>query len=568
MPPRPARPAPLGLPRVRAAAAATAAALLGSLLLAAPGAQAATYAKGIDVSHYDGQVAWKKVRAAGYVFAFAKATEGESYADATYATNHAGARAAGIRIGAYHFALPGGTTTASIADDAEVEASHFLDVARPAPGDLAPVLDLERSGGLSAAELSSWVGTWLRAVERRVHVKPIIYSGHTWYEYMDDTTVFADAGYKLWRPHYTTAAGPDVPADNWGGNGWTFWQWTSTASVPGISGDVDADRFAGRSFADLTIPRPPKLVSVPLVTGTMRAGFTLNGTTGEWTGTAPILYGFSWQRCDSAGAGCYPVEGVANDGYRLQAADVGHTMRVEVTAHNAAGTVKAISGETGVIRPPDTTAPSRQGVVKLSEFEVARGFAVSWHAADSETGVASYDVRYRSASQSSRFGGYVRLLHGTRSGDIRFVGRQGSTYCFSVRAADRAGNVSAWSAERCTAIPLDDRALGSVGRWSGGSGSAFYLKTYSSDSTKSATLSKTMRAKRVALVALRCPTCGKVAVAWNGTRIATIPLHSALPERSVIPLPAFPRPASGKLTVTVVSSGKRVVVDAVGASAV
>ena len=41
---------------------------------------------------------------------------------------------------------------------------------------------------------------------------------------------------------------PSVPADNWGGNGWTFWQWTSTGHVAGIAGNVDRDRFDGSSL--------------------------------------------------------------------------------------------------------------------------------------------------------------------------------------------------------------------------------------------------------------------------------------------------------------------------------
>ncbi|HEX5936247.1 MAG TPA: hypothetical protein VFZ75_00935 [Actinomycetota bacterium] len=39
-----------------------------------------------------------------------------------------------------------------------------------------------------------------------------------------------------------------MPARNWGGRGWTFWQWTATGSVAGIVGDVDRDRFNGSTL--------------------------------------------------------------------------------------------------------------------------------------------------------------------------------------------------------------------------------------------------------------------------------------------------------------------------------
>jgi lysozyme len=45
-----------------------------------------------------------------------------------------------------------------------------------------------------------------------------------------------------------------VPADAWGGNGWSFWQYTSSGSVPGITGRVDLDRFNGTDFTRVRIP--------------------------------------------------------------------------------------------------------------------------------------------------------------------------------------------------------------------------------------------------------------------------------------------------------------------------
>ena len=47
---------------------------------------------------------------------------------------------------------------------------------------------------------------------------------------------------------------PLVPGANWAGKGWTFWQYTSSGSVPGIAGRVDLDRYNGKDFTKVIIP--------------------------------------------------------------------------------------------------------------------------------------------------------------------------------------------------------------------------------------------------------------------------------------------------------------------------
>ena len=108
--------------------------------------------EGIDVSHWQGTIDWTQVAAAGKQFAYIKASESTDFVDPLYVQNRAQARAAGLYVGAYHFAQP--STTAG---DAVAEADHFIDVAAPTKGDLLPVLDLERSGGLSSGALTAWV---------------------------------------------------------------------------------------------------------------------------------------------------------------------------------------------------------------------------------------------------------------------------------------------------------------------------------------------------------------------------------------------------------------------------
>lgn len=77
-----------------------------------------------------------------------------------------------------------------------------------------------------------------------------------WSTYMGDTRQFADAGYTvLWIAHWTSASQPTVPAQNWGGHGWTFWQYTDKGTVSGIKGSVDLDRYNGQALSSsLYIP--------------------------------------------------------------------------------------------------------------------------------------------------------------------------------------------------------------------------------------------------------------------------------------------------------------------------
>jgi GH25 family lysozyme M1 (1,4-beta-N-acetylmuramidase) len=197
---------------------------------------------GIDISHWQNEIDWTRVAGAGKRFAFMKASEDHDYVDPTYGLNRARAKAAGLRVGAYHFAQPSKT-----AGDALAEADHFLDTAVIDAGDLPPVLDLEQYNGLSVSQMQTWVRTWLDRVHDRTGVHPAIYvSPNFWENRMGNTDEFATSGYRtLWIAHWTTAAAPRVPAGDWAGFGWTFWQVTSDGAVPGISGRVDLNVFDG-----------------------------------------------------------------------------------------------------------------------------------------------------------------------------------------------------------------------------------------------------------------------------------------------------------------------------------
>ena len=95
----------------------------------------------------------------------------------------------------------------------------------------------------------------------------------------------------------------------------------------------------------------------PAIGGTPRQGETLTASDGAWAGASPMSFARQWQRCDSAGASCVDVTGATGPGYGLTEADVGHTIRLRVTASNSGGSGGATSGATAVVEaPPSNTA--------------------------------------------------------------------------------------------------------------------------------------------------------------------------------------------------------------------
>ena len=213
-------------------------------------ARAASTLPGIDVSHWQGTIDWVRVADAGTTFAFMKATEDTWYVDPTYATNRAGARANGIRVGAYHFAQPDPAP-----GDARKEARWFVRHAQPQAGDLLPVLDIETSGGLDPTELMAWSKRWVSEVRRLVGVRPLVYtSPYGWQIRFDDSDELARWGSPLWVAHWGVSS-PTLPAQGWGGRGWTVWQYTSEGRVAGIRGDVDRDVLNGVDLDAISIQR-------------------------------------------------------------------------------------------------------------------------------------------------------------------------------------------------------------------------------------------------------------------------------------------------------------------------
>ena len=208
--------------------------------------------EGLDVSQWQGRIDFARVRASGRSFVMIRATAGRLTTDRRYARNRAAALAAGLAVGAYHFAHPD-AKIGSVKLDATLEADHFLTVAGYRHGMLGPVLDLESGARLGPILLQGWVKTWLLRVSSKLHVRPVIYTTESfWNSNMGDTRWFADNGFRiLWIAHWG-ATNPAVPAANWAGRSWTLWQYSDCGKVPGISGCVDLDRFRGSDLSPIT----------------------------------------------------------------------------------------------------------------------------------------------------------------------------------------------------------------------------------------------------------------------------------------------------------------------------
>ena len=208
---------------------------------------ASTQILGVDISHYQTVTSWTQVKAAGITFAWAKSTEGTTYTDPNYVSNVTGGEAAGIYMGAYHFAHPE-------TNSASAEATFYLSVAGTyiKSCELLPALDLEDpSGGpslvssMTSAALTSWVQTWMTAVKNQTGITPALYTSGSIAAYLGSSVNI----YPLWiaDPDGSSTAQP-TNIGVW--TNWAFKQYSWTGNVNGITGSgLDMDVFNGNLTA-------------------------------------------------------------------------------------------------------------------------------------------------------------------------------------------------------------------------------------------------------------------------------------------------------------------------------
>lgn len=192
--------------------------------------------RGIDVSHHQGEINWKKLSKAQIgdepiSFVFIKATEGKDFLDTNFNENFYQAREYGLIRGAYHYFKPNVS--------AKEQALYFLKQVHLEEGDLPPVLDIEEQGDLTPDQLQKASLTWLKTVEVRYKVPPIIYTNYKFKVKYLNTKEFER--YPYWIAHYYVRKlayqGP-----------WKFWQHTDCGKLSGIRTNVDLNIYNGSMY--------------------------------------------------------------------------------------------------------------------------------------------------------------------------------------------------------------------------------------------------------------------------------------------------------------------------------
>src|SRR5205085_4626865 len=93
----------------------------------------------------------------------------------------------------------------------------------------------------------------------------------------------------------------------------------------------------------------PANTTAPGVSGSAVEGQQLTASNGSWTGYPAPTFGYQWQRCDTTGSNCAPIQGASGQTYTLLSADVGATVNVVLTGSNTSGSAQAPSAATGVV---------------------------------------------------------------------------------------------------------------------------------------------------------------------------------------------------------------------------
>jgi GH25 family lysozyme M1 (1,4-beta-N-acetylmuramidase) len=485
------------------------------------------FVRGIDVSKWQGTIDWAKVWGAGYRFSIAKATEGIGYADPKWTSNRAGARAAGLVVGAYHFARPDGNPSLA---GARSEAAWFASQIGPINGMVIPALDLEVRGSQTDAELIAWTKAWLGEFYARTGIKAMIYTSPSfWRTYLGDSRWFADNGYKtLWVAHWTTASSPSVPASNWGGRGWTFWQYTSDGTVPGISGRVDLNRYNG---SDLTPVIVGADFSLGLIAGfttdeggdvagsvsVNRSWFTLpvtlavSGLPGGFTATL----GATSTKADWTTLDISAASSVAPGDYAFTVTGTANGL-----TRTANGTVTVVDGE-----PPVVVSPRSYllGSGRLSADSVV--VRTTWSASD-PAGVALY------ATERQRNGGAWEALGlaTTVTTTLTESHAFGSTFRYRTRATDAFDNTSSFASGANLKAVRTQQHTTTV-KYSSGWRAVYNANASGSSlrytKTSGAWVSYTFTGRSIAWVAYKGPDRGKADVYIDGVKRGTIDTYSS-----------------------------------------
>ncbi|MDE7197805.1 MAG: glycoside hydrolase family 25 [Lachnospiraceae bacterium] len=205
--------------------------------------------RGVDVSHYQGDIDWEKMAAENIDFAYIKATEGSRYVDERFRMNWENIEQTDLYYGAYHFF--------SFDSAGETQAQHYISTVGSLEGRLIPVVDVEYYGDkrrrkkeLDRETIKRELDVLLCALEEEYHVKPILYTTYPAYHDLIEGS-FDEYGLWIRNVYYM----PDI-----GMKGrWLYWQYTDRAEFDAYIGEepyIDMNVFAGgrAEFSEMVLP--------------------------------------------------------------------------------------------------------------------------------------------------------------------------------------------------------------------------------------------------------------------------------------------------------------------------
>ena len=212
---------------------------------------------GMDVSVYQGEIDFAAARAGGIEVVYIRASYGSGGVDSCLQSHYQGARAAGLRIGFYHFLY------ARTVEEARAEARFFASQLSGLDYDCRPVLDIEELSGLSSQEASAIAAAFLEELEALTGQGPMVYTSAY------DASRVLDASAARW-PLWAADYGPSQPHVTAHWSSWAGFQYTDRGTVEGVRGYVDRDSFTAEAFL-AQAPAPAR------DTYTVRRGDTLWG---------------------------------------------------------------------------------------------------------------------------------------------------------------------------------------------------------------------------------------------------------------------------------------------------
>jgi hypothetical protein len=220
--------------------------------------------------------------------------------------------------------------------------------------------------------------------------------------------------------------------------------------VTATNGDGSGTSQASSAVVSPASGNAPQNTTKPKITGTAQEGQTLTADNGTWTGTAPITYAYQWQRCDANGANCADIAGATSAQFKTGSSDVGKTLRIRVTASNAAGSSSATSDSTAAIAsignaPANTVPPTVSGTPQDGQTLTAS--TGTW------TGTAPIAYAYQwqrcdaNGANCADIAGATSQQYKAASADV------GHTLRAAVKASNQAGSGAATSAPTAVVAP-------------------------------------------------------------------------------------------------------------------